>query len=173
MTPLKAYLKLTAPEGMGALCASGKKKLNVEKSRSLLEQLSAEDWAEFIRTTLSMAGDNVPEAARAEEEWFIDVFLNGDGPSVDLLTFQFQTALNNIVKESQQDFADTYQDDSDCFYLEYDPVEWFTNKHPYGPGHKSYTHFLSGRLFAMAWTGLLDAYGFTVEGTELEEEPEA
>lgn len=173
MTQDKAYIKITAPPGMAQLFASGEKRLNKESSKKFLERINPGHWAEFIRDTLDMAGDKVPDEAMREEEWAIETLMQKGRASADLMALQFQDSLGRIIEKSSKDLADTYQEDKDCFYLEYNPAEWFTHPHPAAPGHRPLSHFLSGRLFALSWTCVLDAHGFTVEGTGLEEEPEA
>lgn len=168
MTPKRAYIKIEDPAEQGALFSAGRKKLNAASSTKLIRALSPEDWADFTKALTTLAGDNIPEEARKKEEWFIGVLLGEDESSKDLLAFQYVLALEDIVLNASQDFADTYQKGKDCFYLEYDPADWFIHPHPYSDGHKSYTHFTSGHLFALAKLGILQAHQFEVDGNGLD-----
>jgi len=172
MTQDKAYIKLIAPDGLGALLAAGEQQLDRAGSLGMIQSLAPADWAEFAKAILELGGDRIPEEAREETEWMIDVLLSDDKASARLMALQLEFGFAEILKRIPPDFSDTYQNNEYCFYLEYDPLEWFLHQHPAAPGHRPYSHFTSGRLFAMAKIGILQEHDFIVEGTGLETKPE-
>ena len=74
---------------------------------------------------------------------------------------RLQEALGDFLWNIYDDIIPLIPDHTVEIDLSYDPSEWFTDE------DTRMGNFVSGRLFCLAHTGVLQAMGFRVEGTGL------
>jgi hypothetical protein len=138
------------------------KNIRYEAGEERLQSMTREEWIVVVESICALgegesAGRGVLERLREEHE--------DDKGIARIQAHSLQYALEDILKRFRADLEATYIPEQDIFYLEYDPTEWFAT-----PG-RSFGAYLSGRMFALAAAGVLQAQGIPVYGTGLAEEP--
>ena len=125
-----------------------------------IESLSPSDLLAFIEIIYSFSGKNVPEEsvemlAKPDKEPRWTKFYASN------LKDTLQSCLEVVAVEDIPDVFDEDKPQINGFHCDYDPADWL--KEP----RENFSSHVSGRLFALAYVGALQAWGFQVSGTNL------
>jgi len=152
--PKTAYIKIVPAHA---------KNVRYEAGEEHLKSMTRDEWIAVVEKLCALGGDaaagqGVLERLREEHE--------DDKGIAAIQSTSLMHTFEDILKRFRADLEATHIPEEDIFYLEYDPTEWFAT-----PG-RSFGAYLSGRMFALAAAGVLQAQGIPVYGTGIAEEPE-
>jgi len=153
--PKTAYIKIVP---------SHAKNVRYEAGKERLEAMNRLEWAEVLQAIFDL-GQASPEESAGWLDLLQETLEDSKGIG-NLTALKLNHTFQDILNDFRRDLEATHIPEEDIFYLEYDPTEWFSE-----PG-RNFRQFTSGRMFALAAAGVLQAQGIPVYGTGIAEEPE-
>jgi len=139
------------------------KNVRYEAGKERLEAMDRWAWAEVLEAIFDL-GQGDPKELSGWLELLRETLEDSKGIGA-LTALKLSHTFEDILNDFRRDLEATFIPERDVFYLEYDPTEWFSE-----PG-RNFRQFASGRMFALASAGVLQAQGIPVYGTGLAEEP--
>jgi hypothetical protein len=130
-----------------------------EAASACIERLEASELLSFVEIIYCLSGKAVPEEsiemlAYPEKEPHWTKFYTND------LKRTLQTCLEVAAEDIVYIFDDS-KPSINGFHCDYDPADWLKES------NENFSSHVSGRLFALAYVGALEAWGFQVSGTNL------